>query len=103
MFIVILITAKNSTEANKLANALVKEKLVACANIVPKVNSVFQWQGKIEKCPETLLILKSRKSLLRKIIKRVKSLHSYSVPEVIALSILDGNRDYLNWVKKSTE
>ena len=101
MNIVIFITAKDMDEADKIALALVQEKLVACVNIVKGVQSVFKWEGKVDYCEETLLIAKSEQKLFDKIIKKVKSLHSYSVPEVIALPILEGNPDYLKWIHES--
>ena len=101
MFIVIFITAKNSREANKIATKLMEEKLIACANIVKGVSSIFRWQGKVDKANETLLILKSKKSCFKKLVKVVKKYHSYDVPEIIALPIVDGCKDYLNWVKKN--
>ena len=101
MYIVIFITAKNIKEANKIAEKLAKEKLVACANIVKGVRSVFWWEKKIDKADEVLLILKSKKSCFKKIVKTVTLLHSYNVPEIIALPIVDGNRDYLKWIEES--
>lgn len=102
MFIVLFITTKDIDEAQKIAKHLVEQKLAACVNIVNGVKSIFGWEGKIEKSEEALMIVKSQKRLLPEIIKSVKSLHSYTVPEVIALPILDGNEDYLKWLKDST-
>jgi len=101
MPIVVFVTTKNVREANKIAAKLVKGKLIACANVVKGVNSIFRWKGKVEKASETLLILKSKKSCFKKIVKTVKKYHSYDVPEIIALPIIDGNKDYLGWVKKN--
>jgi len=101
MPIVILITAKNVREANRIANKLVEEKLIACANVIKGVHSIFRWQGKIDKANETLLILKSKKSCFPKIVKMVKKYHSYDVPEIIALPIIDGSKDYMNWIKSN--
>ena len=102
MYIVILATAMNTEEANKIAKKLVDDKLVACVNMVENVSSVFRWEGKVDEAKEVLMILKSRKDLFEKIAETIKSLHSYSVPEIIALPIIDGNQDYLNWIKEST-
>ena len=101
MLIVILVTAKNVREANKIANKLIETKLIACANVIKGVHSIFRWKGKVDKANEALLILKSQKSCLPKIVKTVKKYHSYDVPEIIALQIIDGSSDYLNWVKKN--
>ena len=103
MYIVIFVTTKNVIEANKIAKSLVSQKLIACANIIKGVTSVFWWDNKAQQASECLLVIKSRKSLFPKIAKAVKSLHSYSVPEVIALPIIAGNKEYLNWVKDSTK
>ena len=101
MYIVVLITAKNGKEAKKIATKLVEDKLIACANIVKDVNSIFCWKGKVDRAKEVLLILKSKRNCFAKIVKVVKKYHSYEVPEIIALPIIDGYTDYLNWIKKS--
>lgn len=102
MYIVIFITVHGKKEANRIARYLVKNRLAACVNIIPGVDSVFSWQGKIESAKEVLLVVKTRKALLGKVIKKVKLLHSYEVPEIIALGIVAGNKKYLEWVNEST-
>ena len=102
MYIVVLVTAKDEAQAHKIAEKLVAEKLAACANIVPGIQSIFHWKGKIDRAQEVLLILKSRRRHFPSIVQAVKSLHSYDVPEVIALPIVEGNKDYLNWLTEST-
>lgn len=101
MCVVILITCANKKEASKIAKHLVEQKLVACVNIVDKIKSIFWWQQRIDSASEVLLIAKSKKLLIKKIIMLVKSLHSYQVPEVIALPIVGGNKDYINWINES--
>jgi periplasmic divalent cation tolerance protein len=101
--IIVLITAASGEEAAAVAAALVDEHLAACVNIVPEVRSLFFWEGKTQDSRETLLICKSRQPLLDKLVKRVKALHSYAVPEIIALPIIGGDRDYLEWVRESTK
>ena len=81
---------------------LVEDKLVACVNLTDNIRSVYWWQGKVEQAGEVLLILKSKRRLLKRIIKTVKSVHSYTVPEIIALPIIDGHKDYLDWIDEST-
>ena len=100
--IVILITAKNRQEAKKIARGLLEARLIACANIMDGVESTFWWQGKIDTSKEVLLVLKTRKTLFKKILALVKSLHSYQTPEIIALPIVQGSEDYLKWVNLST-
>ena len=101
-FLIILVTCPNIKEANRIASVLVDKKLAACVNIIPKVNSIFHWQGKIECSKEALLLVKSRKNLFRKIAAAVKKHHSYDTPEIIALPVILGNKKYLDWIKKST-
>ena len=101
--IIVLVTATSNDEATTIGKALVDEHLAACVNIVPEVRSLFFWQGKTQDERELLLICKSRLPLMDAIVSRVKSLHSASVPEVIALPIVAGSRDYLDWVQSSTK
>ena len=101
MHIVILITARDKKEAHKIAKALLKNKLAACVNIIGGLSSIFRWQGKIDQAKETLLIVKSKKEKFEKIVKLVKSAHSYAVPEIIAMPIVSGFKPYLNWINDS--
>lgn len=101
-FIVILITAGSAEEGEKIATALVNHHLVACVNIVPSVQSLFFWEGRATQEREVLLIAKSRKVLLNKVIDLVKKIHSYKVPEIIALPVIGGSEEYLKWVEAST-
>ncbi len=98
MHILILVTAKDKKEAQKVAAGLIKAKLAACVNIIAKINSIFFWAGKIDSASEALLLIKSKKEKLPKIIKLVKSLHSYEVPEIIAIPIIAGDKPYLRWI-----
>ena|SRR3989338_5842919 len=101
MDIIVLITTKNVSQANKIARKLLDEKLIACANILKGVQSLFWWQGKIEHSNEVLLILKTRRRCFQNIVSTVKVLHSYEVPEIIALPIVDGYDKYLKWLSQS--
>jgi periplasmic divalent cation tolerance protein len=101
--IIVLITTSTGDEAAKIGTALVDGHLAACVNIVPEVRSLFFWQGELNDERETLLICKSRMPLMKQIITRVKALHSYAVPEVIALPIVAGSEEYLDWVKETTK
>ena len=103
MNIVVLITAKNEREAKKISSKLLEKKLIACCNIIKGVKSFFWWQGKIGSASEALLILKTKKNLFQKIINLVKKLHSYEVPEIIALPIIAGDKNYLKWIDASVE
>lgn len=96
--VVIFITTDSAEEARSISELLLNKKKVACVNIVPAVDSLFWWQGKLDSAKESLLILKSKASLLNEIIDLVKGIHSYDVPEIIALPIIGGNDDYLRWI-----
>ena len=100
--IIILITAGSSAEATTIARALVDEHLAACVNIVPGVRSLFFWEGVTQEADEVLMICKSRMPLMDSVIDLVRSLHSYTVPEIIALPVAAGLPSYLAWVKEST-
>jgi periplasmic divalent cation tolerance protein len=101
-YLVVFITTSSYEEARKIADALVDLKKAACVNIVPKVNSLFRWKGKIEDVEESLLVVKTRAKLFPDLVSTVKSIHSYEVPEIIALPIIEGNPDYLAWLKEET-
>ena len=98
-YIVAFITTATADEAKTISQTLLDQRLAACINIVPRVNSQFWWQGKIDSAQENLLIVKTKASRLDEIIKLVKGLHSYDVPEIIALPIIGGNQDYLEWIE----
>ena len=101
-YIVVLVTTGSPEEAQKISSALLEQKKAACVNIMPQVSSRFWWQGKLDSADESLLIIKTRASLLDDIIGIVKEIHSYEVAEVIALPIVGGNPDYLNWIGEGT-
>lgn len=101
MHSLVLITAGNKKEADKIAKKLIQDKLAACVNIVAGVKSLFWWKGKVDRAEETLLIVKSRKEKFDKIVKSVKANHSYAVPEIIAIPIASGFKPYLKWIDDS--
>ena len=103
MNIVVLVTASSKKEADKIAQGLLEEKLAACVNIVEGLESRFWWQGKIDSAKELLLIIKTRKTLFNKLAKKVRSLHSYTVPEIIAIPIISGSKAYLDWINDCTK
>ncbi len=96
--IVVLITTSGEEEAHSIAGLLLNQRKVACVNIVPRVDSLFWWQGKPDSARESLLIVKTKASLLPEIVSLVKQAHSYEVPEIIGLPIIGGNEDYLKWL-----
>lgn len=100
--IVIFITASNEDEAAKIARALVGERLAGCVNIIKNIRSIYSWQGNVEDEEEVLMIAKTQRSLFENLLRKVKELHSYTVPEIIAIPIIEGSEDYLKWLKEVT-
>jgi len=98
----VYITTQDEGEAEKIGRTLVKEKLAACVNIHP-INSVYRWEGRVEAEREAAMLVKTRADLVDEVINRVKELHPYEVPCVISLPIIQGNDDYLNWIRESTK
>lgn len=102
--IVVFITTSSGQEAETIGKALIESRLAACVNIISAgVHSLFWWHGVIERQGEMLMLVKSRSDLLPSIIELVKRLHSYTVPEVIALPIVAGSSDYLTWMDESLQ
>jgi periplasmic divalent cation tolerance protein len=102
-YIVIYITTGSVNEAEKIGRTLVEEKLVACSNIISPIRSIYSWQGKICDDKEALMVLKTKRTLFTQIVKRVEKLHSYDVPEIIAIPIIDGSVKYLSWINEETK
>ena len=101
MYRIIFVTSANKEEARKIAKSLIDNKLAACVNIIGGLESFFWWRGKIDSAKEVLLIIKSRKEKVSRVIKLVKSIHSYEVPEIISLPITTGFKPYLRWIDES--
>jgi periplasmic divalent cation tolerance protein len=95
-----LVTCKNSFEAKKIALALVKGKLARCTNIIDKISSVYEWEGKIYDEDESLLLIKGAMANKAKLVKKIRNLHSYKVPEIIFFKIDSGFDKYLSWLMK---
>jgi len=100
--IVILITTGSVDEGQNIARTLVDERLAACVNIISPIQSVYRWEGQVQDDQEVLLIVKTATEMLEPLAVRVKQLHSYEVPEIIALPIIAGATDYLDWIDKQT-
>lgn len=96
------VTCGSAAEAGRIAAALVGGRLAACVTIVPGVTSVYRWKGKVARGREWLLLVKSRAALAPKLRRRVRELHSYSVPEIVSVRIASGDADYLRWIRHST-
>ena len=90
-------------EAERLAERLLEKRLVACVNIIHGISSRYWWKGNLESDTESLLLMKTKPSLVEIVIERIKALHSYDVPEIIVLDIKQGNPDYLKWIREVTD
>lgn len=101
--ILVLSTASSKDEARKLGRALVERLLTACVNIVPQVGSIYRWEGEVEEAEEWLLIIKTTRSAFERVRDAIKELHSYEVPECIAVPIESGSMEYLNWLGESVK
>ena len=102
MVAVVYSTIGDIKDARRIAHTLVEEQLVACVNIIPKIESIYRWEGKIENDEEVVIIAKTKDMNVKKTIKRIKSLHSYELPDIIVLPIIGGLKDYLDYITIET-
>ena len=100
--IVVLVTAGSADDAGRIARALVEERLAACANIVSGVRSIYRWEGRLVDDAEWLLFIKTERARFAALEARVRALHTYTVPEVIALEVVEGSEPYLEWLRGAT-
>ena len=100
-YTLVMVTASSREEAEKIATTLLERKLIACANILGPVSSRFWWQGKIDSAEEYMIFMKTKRELFDQVADNVKQLHSYEVPEIIALPIVEGAKPYLEWINSS--
>lgn len=98
---IVLSTAGSEDEARKIANHLVEQRLAACVNLIPRVESIYRWQGKVESSAEWLLLIKTTADRFPAVRDAIRELHSYDLPECIAISIKDGSAEYMNWLADS--
>ena len=101
--IIVLVTASSEDEAQRLGRKVIDQRLAACVNVLPKLRSIFQWEGKLSEEEECLMILKARQSLFKDVEETIRTEHSYDVPEIIALPIIAGSQPYLSWIHDMTE
>ena len=100
-YILIMVTCASKKEAIRISGHLLRKRLIACANILPKIESKFWWNGKLDSAAEILVTMKTIRSNFKKIETLVKSLHSYEVPEIVAIPIVAGSGDYLDWISRT--
>ncbi|MGE5325000.1 MAG: divalent-cation tolerance protein CutA [Actinomycetota bacterium] len=99
---IVLTTAGSSQEAEKIATTLIERRLAACVNIIPQIQSVYRWQGNVERATEWLLIIKSRAAAFESVRDTIKEIHSYELPECIMVEIESGSKPYLDWIMHNT-
>ena len=102
-FITIFITAPSKKEAKCIISELIKKRLIACGNVLGGVSSTFIWKERVERAKEVLLIMKTKKSLFERVAVEIEKLHSYDVPEIIAIPIIGGNKKYLEWIDENVK
>jgi periplasmic divalent cation tolerance protein len=102
-YIMVLTSCVSQEEAEKIVQKVLKARLIACANIIPAVKSFFWWKGEITSAAEVMVVMKTRKKYFKELSEWILSEHSYKIPEIIALSIDDGQREYLDWIHEETE
>ena len=100
--VLVLITASGEEEAVKIAHSLVENRLAGCVNIIRNIRSIYRWKEKVEDDTEVLMIAKTKQSLFDPLMNKVKELHSYAVPEIIAIPVAEGSEDYLDWLNEVT-
>lgn len=98
----VITTVSKKTDAEKIAKYLIDKRLGACAQIAGPLKSIYRWKGKIETAKEFVCVIKTRKSLYKKVEKQIKKLHPYEVPEIIAIPITESSKDYLEWLSDNT-
>ena len=101
-YVLVYITASGPEEARSIAKTLVEKRLVACANIVPKIESIYWWKGKIFEEGETLILAKTTRKKMQAVISEAKAIHSYEVPDITVIEILEGHPSYLKWIREET-
>jgi periplasmic divalent cation tolerance protein len=98
MYASVYVTTSGVNESRKIARILLEEKLAACVNIVPKIESIYLWKGEIEEDSESLMFIKTRKDLVKKLTQRVEEIHSYEIPCILEIELKNGSKNYFNWM-----
>ncbi len=99
MYSIVYITTSGALESKEIAKKLLEEKISACINIIPTVDSIYLWKGKIEQDSESIMIVKTKSELVEEVIKRVEEIHSYEIPCVLEITVNKGSKNYLEWME----
>ena len=102
-YCIINCTTSNEEEAKKIAKTLIENKLIACCTIIPKVTSIYVWNNNLNEDSEVLMVMKTKTELFSEIQNEIKKIHSYDVPEIICIPVIEGSYDYLNWINEQTQ
>ena len=102
MVSIVYSTVDNVQDAKKIARALLEEKLVACVNIIPEIESIYRWKGKIDEDRECIIIAKTTDENVKKTIRKIRELHTYELPDIVVLPIIGGLKEYLNYIEEET-
>ena len=100
--LIVFVTVSSREEGENIGTSLVESKLAACVNVIPQVSSIFSWQGKIESENEVLLLVKTSQDRIGDLIDEIKRVHSYDVPEILAVPVFAGSKEYIDWVHQET-
>ena len=103
MYSMVYITTSGALESKKIARKLLEEKLVACINIIPTIESIYLWKGTIEEDSESIMFVKTKSELVGKVIKRVEQLHSYEIPCILEIRVNNGSNNYLKWMESELD
>ena len=99
MYSIVYITTSGDLESKKIAKKLLEEKIAACINIIPTIESIYLWKGKIEQDSESIMLVKTKSEMVEEVIKRVEELHSYEIPCVLEITVNKGSKNYIEWMK----
>ena len=103
MYSLVYVTTSKESESKKIARELLKEKLAACINIIPKIESLYLWKGEIEEDSESIMVIKTKSELVEQVIGRIEELHSYEIPCILEITIDNGSKNYLNYIESELD